>query len=319
MHGFKLFDFRDPEELSSALRHTRVSAVQINRGRFRAQLGVMPASDWTAQYIRFEDGAAACGGDSPSDRHAFIVPLKPRSGCRLLGRSIDSSSLGIYAPGSEHADISLAGYEQIVLMPPPHATAELLQRNEAYLLPATGSHHAAVSSSGLARLRELLTSVMSWTTSCAEAVPGEQVRRSLNDALAAALSAVLEPEQDESSRGRPPLPRAGIMRHLTEILDAQSDEPAYAGELARAVGVSDATLRRMFIELFGMPPSRYLMIKRLQLARRHLRSSAYETVGQVVEACGFWDHSRFAGRYKSLFGETPVETLRQARLAVPTR
>lgn len=317
MHGFELFDFHDAEEMSLALRHTNVSAMQISRGRFRAQFGVVPASDWTAQYIRFEDGAATCGGDGPPDRYAFIVPLKPRSDCRLLGRSIDGSSLGIYAPGSEHADISIAGLEQVVLMPPPHALTEFLHRNDASRLPVTGSHHASVSLVGLAQFRALLRSIMSSTGSSGTAAFREEVRRSLNDALATALSAVLQPERDESSRGRPPLPRSAIMRRLAEVLDAQSEEPAYASELARAVGVSDATLRRMFIELFGMPPARYLMTKRLYLARQRLRSRDYETVGQVAEVCGFWDQSRFAGRYKSLFGETPFETLRAGKRAVP--
>lgn len=314
-----LLDFRDSEELSLALRHANVSAMQISRGQFRAQLGLLSAGDWTLQLVRFVDGAAACGGDSPSDRYAFVVPLRANTGCRLLGRPVGEASLGIYAPGSEHADTSLAGYEQVVLMPTPGLSAEAALDEALPWLPARGSHHAVSPLPALDRLRALLESVVSSTGTCAGPMPGDQVRRSLNDAFSTAVSASLRPVSDESNRGRPVLPRAAVMRHLKEILGERSDEPAYASELARTIGVSDATLRRMFVELFGMPPSRYLMIRRLNIARQRLRTGVADTVGEVAAACGFWDHSRFAGRYRSLFGETPVETLRKARRGALSR
>jgi hypothetical protein len=36
----------------------------------------------------------------------------------LLGRSLGETSFGIYAPEGEHADVSCAGYSQLVLIPP---------------------------------------------------------------------------------------------------------------------------------------------------------------------------------------------------------
>lgn len=305
--------FSDAEELSQALSHTNVRAVQTSRVDFQAKLAHVRAVDWSVQYISFMQGAAACDGDGPSDSFAFIIPLISQQSCRLLGRPLTSTSIGVYAPGSEHADTSAAGHEQVVLVPPTSLFADERGNELALDLPRNGSHHLSASTGGLDVLRSVMWRVLANSGVFAPANATSEIQRSLNDELSVVLAAALPSREARNDKGRPSLPRAAVMRHVAEILDAERGEPVYAGELAKAVGVSDATLRRMFIELFGMPPARYLMIKRLYLARQRLRSGAYETVGQVAEACGFWDLGRFAGRYKSVFNELPYETLRSAR------
>jgi AraC-like DNA-binding protein len=305
-------EFSDPEELSLALRHTNVRAVQTSRGAFRAELAHLRACSWSAQYINFTHGEAACDGSGPSDRYAFIVPLRSQRACRLLGRPVVRTSIGVYAPGSEHADTSAGGHQQVVLMPPPGFLSDNELDSAAHALPRKGSHHLSGTEEGLASVRRLVSRLMANGGALSQAAD-DQVRRSVHDELSLSLKEALPAHDTRLEKGRPALPRAAMIRHLSEMLDADQDQPTYAGELARAVGVSDATLRRMFIELFGMAPARYLMTKRLYLARQRLRSGQFDTVGQVAESCGFWDQGRFAGRYKSLFGELPIETLRMSK------
>jgi len=53
----------------------------------------------------------------------------------------------------------------------------------------------------------------------------------------------------------------------------------------------------------------------MNLARRALRDSSPEraTVTEIATRYGFWQFGRFAGEYKSLFGEAPSATLHRPR------
>jgi AraC-like DNA-binding protein len=106
---------------------------------------------------------------------------------------------------------------------------------------------------------------------------------------------------------------AAVMRRLEEALGANAEEPLYISDLCAAVGVSYPTLRACCQEHLGMSPKRYLLLRRMHLARRALRNGDPEktNVTEVATNYGFWELGRFSVAYRSLFGESPSTTLRR--------
>jgi len=102
-----------------------------------------------------------------------------------------------------------------------------------------------------------------------------------------------------------------VMRRFRRALEEDPSQALYITELCKMIGVSDRTLEVCCQEQLGMGPKRYLLLRRLHLARRALREAAPDatTVSDVATRYGFWHFGRFAGEYRSLFGESPSATL----------
>ena len=102
-----------------------------------------------------------------------------------------------------------------------------------------------------------------------------------------------------------------IMHRFRGVLEENPGEPIYVPEICKAIRVADRTLRTCCHEQLGMGPKRYLLLRRLNLARQALRKAEPDAtrVTKIATEYGFWQLGRFAGEYQSLFGESPSATL----------
>lgn len=88
-----------------------------------------------------------------------------------------------------------------------------------------------------------------------------------------------------------------------ERIDRQFEQDLQLGALARAVGMSTFHFARLFAELVGMPPHRYLLEARLRAAAAMLRDG--RGVTETCFACGFNNLSHFSRSFARRYGCSP--------------
>jgi AraC-like DNA-binding protein len=106
---------------------------------------------------------------------------------------------------------------------------------------------------------------------------------------------------------------ADIMVRFEDALTTHRGPPLNMPALCAAIGVPERTLRVCCAEFLGMSPSRYLLLRRLNMARSALRRAdpATASVAEIARSCQFLEPGRFAVTYRTIFGEMPSSTLRR--------
>jgi transcriptional regulator GlxA family with amidase domain len=143
-----------------------------------------------------------------------------------------------------------------------------------------------------------------------ELIANPEVVRSLEQEL---LHALINCLTADDINGRPARRHhADIMIRFEEALAAHTDRLPSMREICATIGVPERTLRVCCAEFLGTSPTRYLLLRRLNLARSALRRAnpAHARVAEIARSCQFGEPGRFAVTYRSVFGEMPSATLR---------
>lgn len=147
--------------------------------------------------------------------------------------------------------------------------------------------------------------------------PGSGIPFALVQLEKTLLSVLLQSHPHSSSaalRGTGTDAGSTALRRAEEFVRAHLQHPLSAGDIARVAGVSARTLYRGFRRAHGCSPMDYVRRARLANVRRELQSAAPgTTVTDTALSWGFGHLGRFAGSYRSAFGETPSQTLVRGR------
>jgi AraC-like DNA-binding protein len=108
--------------------------------------------------------------------------------------------------------------------------------------------------------------------------------------------------------------RRQVVRQASEFFRRHAADSVHMGDVSKAAGVSERTLRTAFHLEHGLSPKRYDVRERLHAARRALCDvSRRRTVTAIASQFGFFELGRFAVMYKHAFGESPSQTLKAHR------
>jgi AraC-like DNA-binding protein len=126
-----------------------------------------------------------------------------------------------------------------------------------------------------------------------------------------ALSAIVElgAHVDGACRGRM---QSRTRRHLAHearsILDQEMKSPPSVSVLARRIGTSEITLRRLFKATFGLTLVDYVRQCRLDAAR-HLLREGHLRISEIAYRVGYTEPANFTAAYRGHFGYPPSREL----------
>jgi AraC-like DNA-binding protein len=166
------------------------------------------------------------------------------------------------------------------------------------------------SPSTMTKLQRLHAAAGQLAEDAPEIIAHPEAARGLEQALIEAMVDCLaygESRDNGPAQGQ----HAIVMRRFRRVVEENPEEPLYIPQICKAIAVSERTLRNCCQEHLGMGPKRYLLLRRMHLARETLHRSAPDatSVTDTATRYGFWQLGRFAVEYQALFGESPSATL----------
>lgn len=102
---------------------------------------------------------------------------------------------------------------------------------------------------------------------------------------------------------------SSALERVRQFLDTEKTRVVHSAELETLSGLSRYELARQFRRRYATSPYRYLLMRRLDLARRLLHRQLRYTLAELALVTGFADQAHFTRMFKSVFGVTPARYL----------
>lgn len=98
-----------------------------------------------------------------------------------------------------------------------------------------------------------------------------------------------------------------FMQHVHDtIIHTMTEGPCTVETIAEKLCVSPSQLRRKMNAITGIPPKKYIIKVRMEMAHDLLQHHPNMKIAHIAERCGFYDLSHFIRFYKETYGTTPA-------------
>jgi AraC family ethanolamine operon transcriptional activator len=238
---------------------------------------------------------------------AICLTMDDDEPVRFNGVDVEQAMVGIGHGGSGFSIAEKNGARLAVI----NFTPEIHDRGWPDTRPHFGMFVTAAAA--LQKLRLLVWEVLKFASASSDELVVPTTMAAVKESLLLAVDQVFA--STDSSRPRRSLHSARtftlFQRIEAQLLDDLSS-PIYSDALAGAAGISVRTLQDVIAQYRGMSLHRYLRLKRLWLVRKRLLTGHISVKACALEY-GFWHMGDFSRSYHVHFGETPSQTLAQAR------
>ena len=235
---------------------------------------------------------------------AICLTIDDDEPVRFNGVDVDQAVVGIGHGGSGFSIAEKTGARLAVI----NFSPEIHDRGWPDTRPHFGVFVTTIAAQQ--KLRLLISEVLKFASTSSDELQAATTMAAVKDSLLLAVDQVFESNSPKPRRSLHSARTFTLFQQIEAQLDLKS--PIYSDALAAAVGISVRTLQDVIAQYRGISLHRYLRLKRLWLVRKRL------LMGHIsVKACaleyGFWHMGDFSRSYQAHFGETPSQTLAQAR------
>ena len=306
-------DSFDPGAMEETIKDCSFEHVQLEPGLFHGDLLAAESASQRMDYGHY-NLSLHVRGSMPDRRITLGFVMQSPENTSLNGTIIDGPTLVVLREG-EMLDYRLAADTKWMAFQVAGEAMEQLGIELSYL------PRAPVSQTRLPRLQAMERELHAAIATLAEisepsvegiVAPDQFGRKAFADIMdqfqgilgaLAPTSLRHSPRRQEDYR---------LFRRAVDYIDAGLTGELQIGMLCRELDTNWRSLERAFARLLGVTPKRYLQLARLARARRLLVQSRQKglTVSEVAMACGINHLGRFSQAYRSIYGETPSQTLR---------
>jgi AraC-like DNA-binding protein len=303
--------FTDPDDYAASLRASSLELSITASGPFSGKITRIDLHQLWMQ--RFSEGLPQIGHSSILPGRA-VVSFWTRPGPDQLWNGVESRPTSIvrHSEGERfYRRSSASSHRAAMSLPIDHLASIASAMTGSELTPPRDAVLITPAPATMVKLQRLHAAAGHLAEEAPEIIANPDAARGLEQALIEAMVACLGHRGGRGSsqaQGQ----HAIVMRRFRRVVEENPEQPLYIPEICKAIGVSSRTLQACCQEHLGMGPKRYLLLRRMHLARRALRQTepGAITVTDIATRYGFWQLGRFAVEYQSLFGESPSATLR---------
>ena len=305
--------FIDPDDYQASLRSVRVDFLVTYQGEFKAHL------TWATlhhlQLLRSEEDLPRIAYVSLAPELVFVAfATRPNPPILWGGEELQTGEIIFHSRGERfHQKTTGPCSWSLLGLTPGHLEKYGGALIEKPLSVPSAARILRPAARDAARLRRLHAQACRLAETRPKVLAHPEVARAIEEGLIHALVTCLAAKARDDGAGRRHHTR--IMVRFEEVLAAHSNRPLPISELCALIGVTDRTLRSCCAEFLGVSPSQYMLLRRLNAVRIALRTAdpATASVAEIAGGCGFTKLGRFAGAYRTAFGESPSTTLRRSR------